>query len=99
MVMDASDHRGYYLLLPHNTEEDYFGLEVEETGHVALPLKSAASTENRLVQNMHAVRATLIKKCPKSKNKKERADSERMSESPYPDAGCLTGNGGDLCNS
>ena len=64
MAMDVSDHRDYYLLLPPSTDEEFFGLEVEETGHVALPLKSAASTENKLVQRMHAIRATLVKKCP-----------------------------------
>ena len=56
--------RDYHLLLPPGAEETFFSLEVEETGHVALPLKSAASTKNKLVQTMHAIRATLVKKCP-----------------------------------
>lgn len=81
-VLDASDHREYYLLLSPSTDEEFFGLEVEETGHVALPLKSAASTENKLVQKMHAIRATLVKKCPRAPpNGDGRADSARMSES------------------
>ena len=56
---------------------------MEETGHVALPLKSAASTENKLVQGMHAVRATLVQKCPPAppRTGKAGADSERMRES------------------
>ena len=79
----------YYLLLPPRAEEDFFGLSVEETGHVALPLKSAASTENKLVQGMHAVRATLVQKCPPAPPRTGKAgtDSERMRESPAKNLG------------
>ena len=50
---------------------------------MALPLKSAASTENKLVQGMHAVRATLVQKCPPAPPRTGKAgiDSERMRES------------------
>ena len=81
-LSNGSDPSDYYLLLPPRAEEDFFGLSVEETGHVALPLKSAANTENKLVQGMHAVRATLVQKCPPAPPRTGKAgiDSERMRE-------------------